>query len=418
MLQQAHSTSKNEFDPALVDYPTTEPSAEELVARAQAMIPWLKTQADAIEKARQVPPEVIAVFQKAGFFRILQPRAWGGWEMDPEVFWRILMELGRGCCSSAWNMMILGVHQWEIPQVSAQAMQEVWGNDPHCITASSYSAFGTVTEVEGGYILNGTWRSSSGCDHADWAFIGAMVKDSKGVPADHCAFLIPATQFTIEDDWFTFGLQGTGSKSLVLDNVFVPQHRVHSIIDYQLDDRSATYLLPFRVAFCGSVSAVICGFAQGAIDTFVEQMQVRTNTNNGVKAALSPYVRDRLGNAVARVRGAKARLFMMLQECRAYTERGELVPDELRVQHTLEMARVGRECEEAVLLLYKSLGARGIMSSNPFQRFLRDTLAATNHITQNADDNAGNLGGYILGTEQPPFMLAPRIPFAQLRQTK
>lgn len=392
------------------------PTADELVARANAMIPWLRERAASIEAERCVPSDVIQAFQDAGFFRILQPRAWGGWEMDPEVFWRVLMELGRGCCNSAWNMMILGVHQWEIPQVSDQAMHDVWGSDPTCITASSYSAFGTITEVEGGYRLHGTWRSSSGCDHADWAFIGGMVKDDAGLPADHCAFLVPASQFRIEDDWYAFGLCGTGSKSLILDNVFVPLHRVHSIVHYQLSDRAAPYLLPFRAAFCGSVSAVICGFAQGAIDTFTEQMQVRTNTNNGVKAALSPYVRDRLGNAVARVRGARARLFGLLQECRAYTERSQLVPDALRVQHSLDMARVGRECEEAVLLLYKSLGARGIMSDNPFQRFLRDTLAATNHITQNADDNAGNLGGYLLGTDEPPFLLKPRIPFAEVRR--
>ncbi len=394
-----------------------EPSADELVARAEAMIPWLKERAAGIEAERQVPTDVIRTFQEAGFFRILQPRAWGGWEMDPEVFWRVLMELGRGCCNSAWNMMILGVHQWEIPQVSAQAMQDVWGEDPTKITASSYSAFGTITEVEGGYRLHGTWRSSSGCDHADWAFIGGMVKDEQGMPADHCAMLVPASDFRIEDDWYTFGLSGTGSKSLVLDNVFVPLHRVHSIVHYQKSDRAAPYRFPFRAVFCGSVSAVICGFAQGAIDTFTEQMQVRTNTNNGVKASLSPYVRDRLGNAVARVRGAKARLFSMLQECRDYTLQGELVPDDLRVQHSLDMARAGRECEEAVLLLYKSLGARGIMSSNPFQRFLRDTLAATNHITQNADDNAGNVGGYLLGADNPPFLLKPRVPFAELRQT-
>lgn len=392
----------------------TPPTAAELVARAHAMIPWLKEQATAVEAARQVPASTIQKFREAGFFRMLQPRAWGGWEMDPEVLWRVLMELGRGCSSSAWNMMILGVHQWEIPQVSEQAMVDVWGADNTVITASSYSAFGTITPVEGGYVLDGAWRSSSGCDHAQWAFIGAMVKDAKGAPADHCAFLVPATDFHIEDDWYAFGLCGTGSKSLILNQAFVPAHRMHSIVHYQHTNRSAPYLPPFRTVFGGSVAAVLCGFAQAAIDTYTEQMRVRTNTNNGVKAALSPYVRDRLGNAVALVRGAKARLFMMLEECRAYTECGQLVPDDLRVQHSLEIARVGRECEQAVLTLFKSLGARGIMANNPFQRILRDTLAASNHITMNADDTAGNLGGYLLGADDPPFMLAPRTPFAEV----
>ncbi|MCY1447615.1 hypothetical protein D9M71_642440 [compost metagenome] len=133
-------------------------------------------------------------------------------------------------------------------------------------------------------------------------------------------------------------------------------------------------------------------------------MSVRTNTTDGNSAALSPYVKDRLGNAVVRVRTARARLLQMMAETTEIVERRELVPTYDRVHHMLDIARVGRECEEAVMLLFKATSARGIYLDNPLQRILRDVIAAANHITQNADDTAGMLGGYLLGQTLPPMI--------------
>jgi 3-hydroxy-9,10-secoandrosta-1,3,5(10)-triene-9,17-dione monooxygenase len=299
-------------------------------------------------------------------------------------------------------MMILGVHQWEFGHMSQQAGDEVWGQDDSVRIASSYAPWGTLTPVEGGYVLDGTWHTSSGCDHADWAFVGGLGKDEDGVPNDRLACLVPRSDYRIVDDWHVFGLCGTGSKSLVLDKVFVPSHRVHSTQSYTVTDRGDMYMFPFGQIFCGSVSAVICGFAQGAIDIFTEQLKVRRNVGGLIATNTSPYVKDRLGNAVVRVRSARARLFQVMAETTPYALKRELVPVENRMEQMLDIARVGRDCEEAALLLYKATAARGVYLSNPLQRVVRDIMVASNHITQNADDSAGVLGGFMLGAELPP----------------
>lgn len=380
------------------------PSCEELVARAKAMIPMLRDRADSVEENRKVSKETIQAFIDAGFFKILQPKRWGGWEMNPEVFMRVLMELGRGCSSSAWNMMILGVHQWEFGHLSERACADVWGEDNTVLIASSYPPAGKVTKVEGGYFLEGQWPTSSGSDHGEWAFFGGFLKDEKGMPYDRYSFLVPRSEYEIIDDWHVFGLKGTGSKSCRIKGTFVPEYRAHSMVDYQMTDRGNMYLWPFSVIFFAGVSAVICGFGQQAIDLYTEQMKVRTHTGTTIGAANSPYVRDRLGNAVVRVSSAKARLFQMMAETTPVVERRELINHEDWVRHMCEIAHVGRNVEEAVLLLYKATGARGIYNSNPLQRTLRDVLAAANHITQNADDTSGVLGGFMLGIEPPPLM--------------
>jgi 3-hydroxy-9,10-secoandrosta-1,3,5(10)-triene-9,17-dione monooxygenase len=384
---------------------TPVPSEAEILARARALIPMLREKADSVEKARMVSRETIAAFKEAGFFKILQPKRYGGWELSPGVFYKVLWELGRGCGSSAWDMMVLGIHQWEYGIMDPRAADEVWGEDPTVITASSYAQWGDCRRVDGGYVVSGTWRTSSGCDHGEWAFLGGYRKNEAGETVDRTALLVPATAYTIQDDWHVFGLAGTGSKSLVVKDCFVPDHRVHSLVDYHPENGwSDHYRYPFFQAFFTAVSSVIIGIAQGAIDVYSEQMAVRKDPTGQHNASLSPYVKDRLGNAVAKVRGAKARVLQMLEESSACIQRGEPVSMDLRVPHLLDIARIGRECEEAVMLLFKATGARGMYLNNPMQRILRDVIAGTQHITQNADDAAGILGGFLLGQGVPPLV--------------
>jgi 3-hydroxy-9,10-secoandrosta-1,3,5(10)-triene-9,17-dione monooxygenase len=377
---------------------------EMLVARANAMIPMLRARAAEVEKARAVPADIIEKFKEAGFFKILQPRRWGGYEMNPAVFFKVLMELGRGCCSSAWNMMILGIHTWEFGMLDPRAGDDVWSTDNSVIVASSYPPFGKYKKVDGGYLISGRWSTSSGTDHGQWAFLGQVLFDESGRPVDRLSILVPRKDYTIVDDWHVFGLAGTGSKSIVVEEAFVPEYRCHSVADYSLSDRGEMYLYPFSQVFFAAVSSVINGMAQGAVDTFIEQMQGRRNTGDGAKTSLGHYVKDRLGNAVARVRSSRARILNMMNDSTQYVMRRELVPMEDRVAYALDIARVGRESEEAVMLLFKALSARGIYLDNPMQRILRDVIAAANHVTQNADDTAGMLGGYLMGEALPPML--------------
>ena len=381
------------------------PTADELVQRAIAMIPGLRAEAEEVERARSVPEKTIRAFKDAGFFKILQPAIWGGYEMNPEVFYRVLMELGRGCPSSAWNMMILGVHQWEFGTFDRRAGDEIWGEDPEVLVGSSYAPTGKVRKVEGGWMLSGAWPTSSGSDHAHGgSFLGARVFDDAGNCIDHRAFLARREDYDLIDDWHVVGLAGTGSKGVkVKGEVFIPDHRSHSVIDYQLHETSATYNLPFFQVFYGAVSAVIVGFANGMVDLFIEHMKPRQNVFvGGPNAAQNPFIQEKLGNAVLLIRSARARILQFIQEASTFTERGELVPLDLRVHYFLDLQGVAKDCFAAGHMLFKKSSARGIFLSNPMQRQLRSLLVAANHITQNEDDTSALLGAYLLGQPLPP----------------
>ena len=155
-------------------------TAAELVARARALQPVLKERAAAADEARRLPAETIRDFQDAGFFKILQPERWGGYEMDPQVFFDVQMALAEACMSSGWVYGILAVHNFQLGLFDLKAQEEVWSTDPATLIASTYQPVGKVTRVDGGFRLSGRWSFSSGCDHGEWMFLGSIVPSGRG----------------------------------------------------------------------------------------------------------------------------------------------------------------------------------------------------------------------------------------------
>lgn len=389
------------------------PTEAEIVQRAQDMIPWLREKADATEKARMVSVETIKAFQEAGFFKILQPKRWGGYEMNPNVLNQVLIELARGCPSSAWNVMVLGVHPFEVGLLPEQVGDELWGQDNTQLVSSSYAPFGTVKAVDGGYVLNGEWLTSSGCDHAaGGAFVGGRVQENGEVVFR--SFWVQRSDFEIVDDWFVVGLAGTGSKKLILKEVFVPSYRSHAIGAYSQEshgDVANLYKMPFFYVFYAAVSSVIIGMARGMADLYIEHMMPRQNINQAVGAAVQdPFIKARLGEAMAKILGATSRVLHNTNEAWGYASKGELVPLEVRVRHFATNQFTGGECFEAAHMLFKKTSTRGVWLNNPMQRQMRDILVGANHITQNQDNIGELLGGQLLGSPLPannPFGVKP-----------
>lgn len=389
------------------------PSEAEIVARAEAMIPMLRAKADAVEAARQVPDDTIQAFKDAGFFKILQPKRWGGYEMSPNVLNKVLMELARGCPSSAWNVMVLGVHPFEVGLLPTQCGDELWGEDNTRLVSSSYAPFGTVTAVEGGYVLNGEWLTSSGCDHAaGGAFVGGRVSENGEVVFR--SFWIQRSDFEIVDDWFVVGLAGTGSKKLILKEVFVPTYRSHAIGAYDETSHGNVndlYKMPFFYVFYAAVSSVIIGMARGMVDMYIEHMVPRQNINQAVGAAVQdPFIKAKLGEAYSKILACITRVVHNTDEAWSYASQGKLVPLDIRIRHFAANQFTGGECFEAAHMLFKKTSTRGIWMNSPIQRQMRDILVGANHITQNQDNIGDLLGGHLLGNPLPaanPFGAKP-----------
>src|SRR5712692_10593089 len=201
-----------------------------MLDRARALVPLLAERAPAAAAARQLPAQTIAEYHAAGILRILQPRRFGGMQGRFSLFSRIVEELTYGCASSAWVYAVLAEHQWIIAQYPEEAQIDVWGEDPEAVASSSLAPRAAAKRVAGGGRLSGRYSFSSGCDYAQWAILGAFLGET-GDPRHIAYLLVPLADTEIVDDWQVLGLAGTGSKSLVLRDVFVPGHRCVMVSD-------------------------------------------------------------------------------------------------------------------------------------------------------------------------------------------
>src|SRR5215831_12551107 len=148
---------------------------ETYLARVRSLLPALRERADRAEQLRRLPDETFADFQEAGLFRCLQPKRYGGYELDPGTLYQAVMEIGTVCGSSAWILGVVGVHNWHLALFPPDAQEDVWGKDTSVQLSTSLAPTGTVERVEGGFRMRGRWSFSSMCDHCQWAVLGGVV---------------------------------------------------------------------------------------------------------------------------------------------------------------------------------------------------------------------------------------------------
>ncbi len=254
--------------------------SEEFLARARALGPVLRKRAQYCEQLRRLPDETVADFSSAGFFNILKPRRYGGAELDPLVFLRVCIEIARHCGASAWVLALVGIHDWRLALFPDQAAAEVWSGkgEPSPLIAASTPPSGKATRVPGGFRISGRWPFASGVDHCGWAFLAAKVPvGSGGQKALQYLFLVPRSDFEIEDDWHVAGLKGTGTKTIIVAEAFVPEHRASSEADTARLRRDPScsndgplYRYPWGLMLAHAIAAPAIGMAGAAVDHLVE----------------------------------------------------------------------------------------------------------------------------------------------------
>lgn len=381
------------------------PDEAALMAAAQAMLPILRERALDCERQRKVPDESIEMFRDAGFFRILQPSAYGGYELSPRVLFRISSLIARACPSSAWVMSILAIHNWEVALMDPRVAEELWGMDDEVRISSSYAPFGKAQVVPGGYRVSGRWGFSSGCDHATWAILGVHVPKADGEEGNRLvAALVAPGDYTIDQDsWHVAGLRGTGSKDVVVDDAFVPEHRVHDIQAafalQEIGNRTFTapiFRHPFGIIFAYMLASVAMGVAEGALEAYLDIARKRANVYTGAKAEQDPINQKRIAEAFAMVDGMRLRFDRDFAEMEACVAEGRPAPVERRIVWRLDTTHIAREAAEVAQMVFRGAGGSGLQDSAPMQRFLRDANAIANHATTDFDRQAVNFGGYQL----------------------
>jgi 3-hydroxy-9,10-secoandrosta-1,3,5(10)-triene-9,17-dione monooxygenase len=393
-------------------YGLESPRAQEMIAAARAMGPSLRGRAAACKAGKQVPDETVADFHAAGFFKILQPEQWGGYAMDPQVFYAVGLEVGRHCPSSAWILGVIAVHNWQLAVFDDQAAQDVWADDPSVLISSSYAPVGKVKVVEGGFRLSGRWSFSSGSQHCKWAFLGAVVPTPEAPfdMANYRTFLVPLRDYTIVDNWDVVGLQGTGSHDVVVDDVFVPDHRTHKSMDGFACDNPGNvvntaplYRMPFMQVFVRAVCTATLGACEGALEAFIEV--AKTRQAGPVKMKNDPFARQLAAEVKASIEEMKLTMIRNFDAMMACCRNGEPIEIEDRVRYRYDSAVVADRCLALSSRMLKAAGSSGIRLDSELLGYHLDILASQAHIANHSTPFAVNLGGIMFGEENADFAI-------------
>jgi 3-hydroxy-9,10-secoandrosta-1,3,5(10)-triene-9,17-dione monooxygenase len=366
---------------------------EKYLRRVRDLLPMLRERAPVAEQLRRLPDESFADFQDAGLFRALRPRRYGGYELDPGVLYRAVIEVGTVCGSSAWILGVLGVHNWHLAIFSPRAQEDVWGEDDSVQLSTSLAPTGTVERVDGGYRLSGRWSFSSGCDFCQWAVLGGIAPPAKeGQPPDARVFLVPRCDYVIDDNWHVMGLCATGSKDLVVEDAFVPEYRTHSYLDaFHLNhpgtavNDAPLYRLPFGLVFANGITAPAIGAALGALEAFREQARQRVNVRDQSRVVEDPFVQYRLAEASAEIGASRDRLLGNFAEMMRLARAGEEIPLSMRAHCKWDAGKAVDWSVKAVDRLFEASGGRGIFLDNPIQRAWRDVHAMRAHAGNNPE---------------------------------
>jgi alkylation response protein AidB-like acyl-CoA dehydrogenase len=378
-----------------------------LLDQARDLVPTLAERAAATTLARNVPSETIADYHRTGILRVLQPSRFGGLQLRFCLFSRIVETLTEGCASSAWVYAVLGEHQWIIASYPLQAQIDVWGDDPLAVASSSLAPRSVATREAGGWRVSGLYSFSSGCCHARWAIIGVFLGEA-GDPRSVGYLLVPFTEIEIIDDWHVLGLAGTGSRSLRLRDVFVPEHRcvlldellagtppgarVHP--DYKLLRAPRGLLVnyslpPVSIALGRRALAVAIAGLRGRVSRGVRRM------------AASEFVQVAVGEAAAAIDAATLTLWNGRRVAEELVAEAEPILPDVVLRTRRDMTYAQHQVQWAIERLVEVCGARSVYDADALASIRRDVLTLLTHIIASRQAAMGAWGRWALGVETP-----------------
>jgi len=381
----------------------------DLVQRATTLIPDLVAGAREAEQQRQVPIATMAKIRAAELHRLCQPKRFGGFEYGGEDLIDIGLPLASACAATAWCTLVAAGHHWLLAKFEQKAQEDVWSTDADAMLCGSYAPTGQAVPEPGGWRLTGKWSFASGCDHASWAIVGGMISGDKPRPG---FFLIPVSDYTIEDDWFTSGLAGTGSKTIASAGCFVPTHRMIDFAAAMGGDApgvglhaSPLYRLPLVSYVATLLGTVAVGAAQGAVRDYVERIKVRETrgaiAGGRMRMADFTTIQVRVGEAAACVTTAETLLRNVMKLANEVAEAGRTPTTEERITLRRDQAFAVKLAIQATDVLNSSTGGAGLYLTDPVQRAWRDTNAVGRHVSLNWDAVGSLYGQMMLGL--PPI---------------
>jgi 4-hydroxyphenylacetate 3-monooxygenase len=382
---------------------------ESLSDRIRPHLGVIAKRAAATEAARTVSAESIALIRDAGFVRALLPAAQGGDERDLWDYCDGVRTVTKACPSTGWVTGVLNTHQAALCHFDASVHKEILATGVDTIICSSGSPQIKAKLADGGILVTGKGRWSSGCDHAEWALVGVKVPD----PSDSqypqrkyrdYMFMVHRSEYTIDDTWYSTGMRGSGSKDLIFKELFVPNRR--------LERMDAVYLnyshgagtvdswiarIPFPLLFGAFLPAIALGCADGMVDEFITRQRARKNAYTNAQGILNAAGYMRLAESVHELESLTVYYKDLLYSMQGHGERGDRLTEAVSMHMLTTLPFITTRAVEVIERLFVAAGSSAIADFNPMQRFWRDGHTARLHTASDYDTSLQHQGRFLMG---------------------
>ncbi|MET0136583.1 MAG: acyl-CoA dehydrogenase family protein [Kibdelosporangium sp.] len=352
------------------------PDFEDLRRAARESAELARSLAVGTEQDRALPPLLVGKLAEAGLLRSGVPRDLGGPEAPPAVGLETAELVARGDASAGWCVSIAVTSSLLSAYVSPKGANEVFG-DPMTVAAGVWAPRGQGRRVDGGVVVSGRWAFCSGIPHADWLFAGLVVDNALKVAA------IPKADLEVLDTWHTNGLRGTGSHDCVATDVFVPDHRVFSVVDGPPPQATALHRFPLFGYFALSIAAAALGNARGAIDDLIELAAGKKALGSSRTLAERSQTQAVVAASEAALRAARLLMYRSIDDAWLAAQHQEPVSDALKAGLRLAATHVVRTSADVTRAMYDLGGGATIYETSPLQRRFRDAHTATAHFQVN-----------------------------------
>ena len=405
------------------------PNSATLIERARRLRPLVLEQAPDTEARTYYSQEIHAAFEEAGFYRMLVPRRYGGFETDLETFYRVIIEIARGDVSTGWCLCLASSHAKNVGTVFGErAQDEVFGDGDFRCPAVAAPA-GRALRTAGGWEIAGTWAYCSGAPYATHYLGQTFVAPAEpgGPPGRMLLFIVPREQWTMLDDWgTTLGLRGSGSHSIRIDRARVAEHLVlqnHWLVDSDPSGNpgygihgNPLYAGRTLAIFQAGLAALAIGGARGMLDCYEQQIRHRNTQRPPIRPRFKdPDYQLWYGRAIGRVAAAEAALIGLLRVhgelCRRSVEDG--IP--YTREDDLRLNAVAREALTVAWTavqddLFRTGGSSAAAAGQPFERIYRDLSMDWGHFGNTLRDwTARELAHEHLGLVQGAALKPDRV---------
>lgn len=377
----------------------------DVISRATELVPLLRGNARTVDRECRIVEENLDALTELGLYRMWRPAHHGGDELDLPTVATVLETLARGCASTAWVAATGVVSTWLAGHLPDSAQAEIFANEEVRI-CGSFAATAELTPTGGdGYRLSGQWAYNTGCLHAQWNMVVAMMPGTDGPPSlKLCA--VPMSDLTIADDWHTYGLRGTGSCTTSAHDIAVPADRVIDLADFMqgkwVEGRSNLQGLPYRIptwpVFMITSAAVPVGIAGGALELFQERVDGRPVTYTDYSdQRLTTTAHMEMAEASVRVDAARLLVADLAQQAWGHAGRDENPDPVTRQRVRANCGHAVRSAREAVEIVTRASGSSSIRYDCPTQQVFRDMQAMSMHAALTSTSLLESYGRMLLG---------------------